>query len=91
MALTDHSVICTRRSLKAVSLASSSTSCASGRRYSPTARIRGRHWRKLRDEPPDVAPEVLRHHNPVVTVEAPIPLLDTGGLYGLDFGYSHRA
>jgi len=44
------------------------------------------NWRKLLCEPPDVAPEVLRHNNPVVTVEDPLPILGTNGLYGLNFG-----
>jgi len=48
------------------------------------------NWRKLLCEPPDIAPEVLRHHNPVVTVEDPIPLLGTGGQYGLNFGVQVR-
>jgi hypothetical protein len=44
------------------------------------------NWQKLMCRPPDVAPEVLRHANPVVTVEDPLPLLGTNGLYGLNFG-----
>jgi hypothetical protein len=42
-------------------------------------------WRERLCKPPDVAPEVLNHGNPVVTVEQPIPILGTGGMYGLDF------
>ena len=46
------------------------------------------NWRKLLCEPPDVAPEVLRHDDiPVVTVEDPLPILGTKNrLSGLNFG-----
>jgi hypothetical protein len=43
------------------------------------------NWRERLCRPPDVAPEVLRHGNPVVTVEKPLPIVGTGGVYGLDF------
>ena len=43
-------------------------------------------WRERLCELPDVAPEVLHHSNPVVTVEDPIPVLGTNGAYALNFG-----
>lgn len=47
-------------------------------------------WRRRLCEPPDVAPEVLKRHNAVVTVEDPLPLLGTDGAYGLDFAVQLR-
>lgn len=43
------------------------------------------HWERALCSPPDVASEVLRHSNPVVSIEAPLPVLGTGGAWGLDF------
>ena len=49
-----------------------------------------KNWREVLCERPAVAPEVLKRGNPVVTVEAPIPLLGTGGAYGLEFAVQLR-
>jgi hypothetical protein len=48
------------------------------------------NWRRRLCEPPDVAPEVIKHGNPVVTVEDPVPLLGTNGAYGLNFAVQLR-
>jgi hypothetical protein len=42
-------------------------------------------WRRRLCVPPVVAPEVLRKGNPVVTVEQPLPIIGSGGWYGLNF------
>src|SRR5262249_24342860 len=47
-------------------------------------------WRKRLCQTPEVAPEGLKRQNPVVTVEDPIPVLGSGGLYGLNFAVQLR-
>lgn len=42
-------------------------------------------WRRRLCVVPTVAPEVLTRGNPVVTVEPPLPIIGSGGWYGLNF------
>lgn len=43
------------------------------------------NWKERLCKTPEVAPEVIRHGNPVLTIEEPIPILGSGGFYGLNF------
>jgi len=36
-------------------------------------------------KPPVVHPEILRRHNPIITIEDPLPILGTDGALGIDF------